>query len=246
MPNCRRLPSARRGSAQRSQLDESRASCAGDVDCSAVVRRCADKRQSQRDVDGPIESQRFDRNQSLIVDTCKWHSRKSGARPHGTWCRPEAGLRRRLPRRAALRRPVRRLSDPPFRARRPLPLGFNPDTAMRGLVIPNRERRSATTMRTVSTIIRLDSIVIASRKGRWMVTGTTARSGDHSSITGCGVAFVAASSARNSVWPGWRSRPGEHALGNRIGDHCSRMARYNIVDRMTDRSDRCGGAVSSG
>ena len=39
-----------------------------------------------------------------------------------------------------------------------------------------------------------------------MVTGTTASAGDHSIITGCGARPpLAASSARNSVWPGWRN-----------------------------------------
>ena len=70
--------------------------------------------------------------------------------------------------------------------------------------MPSRAFRSAATMRAVFTIRSVVSCVIASRSGKWMVTGTTARSGDHSIITGCGtVPFTAADNcARNSVWPG--------------------------------------------
>ena len=59
--------------------------------------------------------------------------------------------------------------------------------------------------KTVETINSLVSWLSASRRETWIVTGTTASRGDHSIITGCGMRpSVAASSARNSVWPGWR------------------------------------------
>ena len=53
--------------------------------------------------------------------------------------------------------------------------------------MPKRDFRSATAMRAVATISSLESCAIASRSGRWIVTGTTASVGDHSIITGCGV-----------------------------------------------------------
>ncbi len=59
-------------------------------------------------------------------------------------------------------------------------------------------------MRPVSTITSASSAAGTSRSGRWMVTGTTASSGDHSIITGRSAVPVAraASFARYSVWPG--------------------------------------------
>ena len=59
-------------------------------------------------------------------------------------------------------------------------------------------------MRPVSTISSVESCLKMSLSGRWMVTGTTASSGDHNIITGRSDLPVASctSVARNSVWPG--------------------------------------------
>ncbi len=94
--------------------------------------------------------------------------------------------------------------------------GLSPEIARRGLAMPKRDFRSATAMRAVAVIISLVSRAIASRKGTWMVTGTTASVGDQSIITGCGTRpSRPASSARNSVWPG-----------------CLKPARYNTLLAM--------------
>ena len=101
--------------------------------------------------------------------------------------------------------------------------------------------RSRATIRPVSTIRSLSSCPGTSLSGRWMVTGTTASSGDHSIMTGRAVTPVisATSRARNSVWPG-SAKPGavEHALGDRIGDHRARRAGDHVGDRAPDRRDR--------
>ena len=67
MPNASEsaIRAARRSAAIR--LDGLARPRAGDVECRAVIGRCADERQSQRDVDRPVESQRLDRDQRLIV-----------------------------------------------------------------------------------------------------------------------------------------------------------------------------------
>ena len=84
--------------------------------------------------------------------------------------------------------------------------GLRPEIASRGRARPKWAFRSATAIRAVVTISSLVSWASASRSERWMVTGTTASAGDHSIITGCGARPpLAASSARNSVWPGWRN-----------------------------------------
>ncbi len=67
-----------------------------------------------------------------------------------------------------------------------------------------------------------------------MVTGTTASAGDHSIITGCGAGPPsAASSARNSVWPGWR-KPARYStlFGDRIGDDSAGSPAPDMVDRV--------------
>jgi hypothetical protein len=95
--------------------------------------------------------------------------------------------------------------------------GLRPDIASRGRARPKCAFRSATAIRAVVTISSLESWASASRSERWMVTGTTASAGDHSIITGCGARPPsAASSARNSVWPGWR-KPARYSTLLAIG-----------------------------
>ena len=95
--------------------------------------------------------------------------------------------------------------------------GLRPEIASRGRARPKCAFRSATAIRAVVTISSLESWASASRSERWMVTGTTASAGDHSIITGCGARPpLAASSARNSVWPGWR-KPARYSTLLAIG-----------------------------
>ena len=91
--------------------------------------------------------------------------------------------------------------------------------------------RSATAIRAVATIRSVDSSPSASRSERWMVTGTTASAGDHSIITGCGAwPPSAASSARNSVWPGWR-KPARYSTLLAIGLVTTAPARPRLTCR---------------
>ena len=65
---CRlRPPCARRAASAAIRLDGLARAGAGDVEGGAVIRRGADERQAERDVDGVVERQRLDRDQRLIV-----------------------------------------------------------------------------------------------------------------------------------------------------------------------------------
>ena len=87
--------------------------------------------------------------------------------------------------------------------------------------MPKRSIRSRATMRPVSTIRSRVSRCGTSLNGRWMVTGTTASSGDHSIITGHAglpVALERQLGEKFGVARLGEARPVEHALGDRIGD----------------------------
>ena len=113
--------------------------------------------------------------------------------------------------------------------------------ARRGRAMPKRSARSRATMRPVSTIRSVLSAPGTSASGRWMVTGTTASSGDHSIITGRTALPVvsAASLARYSVWPG-SAKAGavEHVLGDRVGDDGRGAAGDHVGDGAADGGDR--------
>ena len=72
---------------------------------------------------------------------------------------------------------------------------------------------------------------MASRSGTWIVTGTTARAGDHSIITG--LRRVAAGRREFGEKFGMAGMPEsgavEHALGNRIGDNRARPSGQDIA-----------------
>ena len=70
--------------------------------------------------------------------------------------------------------------------------------------MPKRSIRSRATTRPVSKIRSRVSRSGTSLNGTWIVTGTTATSGDHSIITGhAGLPVCSNDSlARYSVWPG--------------------------------------------
>ena len=95
-------------------------------------------------------------------------------------------------------------------------------------------------MRPVSTMRSLDRCVKMSRSGRWIVTGTTASSGDHSIITGrndFAGRFLHQRRQKFGV-PGLGKAPiVEHILGDRIGDDGGRRAGHDVGDRAADRSD---------
>ena len=199
-------PCARRAAAPR-QARRIGLAGAGDVEGRAVIRRGADERQSQRDVDGVLEGDRLDRDQRLVVI----HADRAviGLARRGV----EHGVgRQRSPdvdAFAAQRFDRRRDDFDVLGAERAVFAGMRIEAGYRKPRMGEAETgssRSATAMRAVATISSLDSCAIASRSERWMVTGTTASAGDHSIITGCGARPPsAASSARNSVWPGWRN-----------------------------------------
>ena len=82
--------------------------------------------------------------------------------------------------------------------------GLSPATTSRGRGMRNRAERSRATIRPVSTTSSVERCWKISFSGRWIVTGTTASSGDQSIITGrsCRPVASCTSVARNSVWPG--------------------------------------------
>ena len=96
-------------------------------------------------------------------------------------------------------------------------------------------------MRPVSTIRSVVSCCGTSRSGRWIVTGTTASSGDHSIITGCAarpVRFLRELGEKFGVAGLGEAGAVEHGLGDRIGDDRVRAPGEHIGDRAADRGDR--------
>ena len=71
----------------------------------------------------------------------------------------------------------------------------------------------------------------------WIVTGTTASSGDQIIITGsAGPPQARASSPRNSVWPGWRKAGVvQRLLGDGVGDDGAGLAAAHVADGALDR-----------
>ena len=129
--------------------------------------------------------------------------------------------------------------------------GLRPEIASRGAAIAMCRRSAASTMRAVETISSLVRSVMASRSGRWIVTGTTASACDHSIITGCGArcagSCVAANSARNSVWPGW-AKPAWYSTLLAIGLVTTALARPACTSSTAWRIDAiaAAGAVAVG
>ena len=96
-------------------------------------------------------------------------------------------------------------------------------------------------MRPVSTMSSVVSVDTTSRSGRWMVTGTTASSGDHSIITGCaGLSGRLGGELGEEFGMAGLGKAGavEHVLGDRIGDHGGGAAGQHVGDRAADRGDR--------
>jgi hypothetical protein len=83
--------------------------------------------------------------------------------------------------------------------------GLGAATARRGPGIAKSRTRPAAVIRPAATIVSRLSAATASRRAKWMVTGTTRRPGQTSIIAGVA---PPASSARNSVWPACR-KPAE-------------------------------------
>ena len=103
--------------------------------------------------------------------------------------------------------------------------------------MPKRVFRSATAMRAVATISSLVSCAIASRNGRWIVTGTTASVGDHSIITGCGVLPPSAGEFGEKLGVAGMLEAGavQHALGDRVGDDGAGAPGADVADGLADR-----------
>ncbi len=74
---------------------------ARDVKRGAVIGRGADEGQAKGDVDAPVEIQRLDRDQRLIVIHADRRVIAAARARRGTWCRRTAGRQGRSPRRAA-------------------------------------------------------------------------------------------------------------------------------------------------
>jgi len=162
------------------------------------------ERKAQRDIHGVVESQRLDRDQRLVVI----HAQSDvviGAR-----LRMEHGIRRnRTPGIDTLR------GQPRNGGRDDGIVLFSQRAVLAGMRIEPGDgqprtgktkprRKIARHDAAGSTTRSLESCLKISLSGRWIVTGTTASSGDHSIITGRTDLPVASctSVARNSVWPG--------------------------------------------
>src|SRR5260221_81637 len=78
--------------------------------------------------------------------------------------------------------------------------GLSAATASRGADMPNSLVRLAAVISPASTMRSRDSARMASFSGRCTVTGTTRKPGQASIM----IVRAPASSARHSVWPGWR------------------------------------------
>ena len=133
--------------------------------------------------------------------------------------------------------------------------GLRPATARRGCAIPKRSRRSWATIRPVVVTSSGVSAATTSRNGKWIVTGTTASSGDQSIMTGCAATPVDCSEslARYSVCPG-SANPDRYRMFLAIGLVTMALAAPAITSatarRMAasaagalDRSGRPGSAL---
>ena len=83
------------------RLDRIGAPGPGDVERRAVIRRRPNEGQAQRHVDAAGEVHRLDRDQRLVVDTCRARRRTCCVRQHETACRPARDRVRRCPRASA-------------------------------------------------------------------------------------------------------------------------------------------------
>ena len=234
------IRAARRNAAIR--LDGLARPGAGDVECGAVVRRGADERQAQRDVDRVVERQRLGRDQRLIVIPCRSRSRRFCARLHGTWCPRAAGpsRRNRRARSVSMAGAMMVCSSMPSEPSSPA-WGLRPDTARRGrgdreAGLQVRRRRSGRCSRSVR-----------STTARWRRAATdgsspapTASAGDHSSITGCGVLPSRRRKFGEKFGVAGMPEPGavQHALCNRVGDDSRRPSGDHVADGVTNRADR--------
>ncbi len=99
--------------------------------------------------------------------------------------------------------------------------GLSAATARSGCATAKSRASAAAAIRPAATILSLLSAATASRSGRCTVTGTT-RSSAQASIMA--TAAPPASSARNSVWPGWRN-PAAWSVSFWIGLVTSAAAR---------------------
>ena len=197
----------RREPQRRDQARRAGAAGAGDVERGAVVGRGAHEGQAERDVDRFVEGERLDRDQRLIVIHAERGVVGLAARPRGTSCRPAAARARRCLRDAscATAGAMMSRSSSPSVPSSPA-CGLSPATASRG----SRDAEARVQIARDDAAGLDDQIAASaaagtSRSGRWIVTGTTASSGDHSIITGMrGLrrCAPAASLARYSVWPG--------------------------------------------
>ena len=235
----------RRQSQRRNQACRVGGAGAGDVECGAVIRRGAHEGQAERDIDGVIEGERLDRDQRLIVihAQCRVVARARLGMKHG--------IRRQRP------PGVDALGDQPrHRRRNDAAVLFAQRAVFAGMRIKSGDRearalslnrviRSCATMRAVSTISSLESCGKISRSGRWIVTGTTASSGDHSIITGRNdlpVASLHQSGQKFGVAGLGKAPIVENIFGDRIGHDSRRLARHDIGDGATDRSHGRGRA----
>ena len=103
-------------------------------------------------------------------------------------------------------------------------------------------------MRPVSTTSSVERCAKISRSGKWMVTGTTASSGDHSIITGrsdLAGRFVHQRGQKFGMTRFGKSPIVEHVLGHRVGDDRGRGTRQDVGDRAANGGDggRCARPV---
>ncbi len=108
-----------------------------------MVRRCADERQAERDVDAVFESQRLCRDQRLVVIHADAPRRSRRAPWRGTWCRPGSGPLASMPsaRSCAIAGAMISMSSRPMAPPSPA-CGLSPATASRGFAMPKRGVRS--------------------------------------------------------------------------------------------------------
>ena len=151
-----------------------------------MIGRGAHERQAERHIDRVIEGQRLDRDQRLVVIHAHRHV-VGRARPL-----MEHGVGRQRPERVdALGlqpRDRRRHDGAIFLAERAVFAGMRIETGDRDARAGDAETRAPSRARRCARSCTIRSVVSAattSFSGKWMVTGTTASSLDHSIITGC-------------------------------------------------------------
>ena len=206
----RRLIAGGQPGGERERGDQARrvgAAGAGDVEGGAVIGRGAHERQAERHVDGVVEGERLDRDQRLVVIHAQRGVVGRARARRGTWCR-RAAVRARRCRRRRSRVDRRRDDRGVLVAERAVLAGMRIEAgdgeARAGDAEAARQGRARRCGRSRRSG-RRSSRCGTSASGRWMVTGTTASSGDHSIITGRDVdcrCVSCARRARYSVWPG--------------------------------------------